>query len=177
MAYSVEELLELEQDILKAFPEKITEILTKANRTGKIEELLKMLGLEDLLEHEELEVESYKSGKIVIIGESDVPEKVLTGVAKQLGLDKSRFEFCLDYEKAKSFNCKKMQYKPQYRAVLFGPVPHSTISKGIHSSMITELESNKGYPKVVRLNSNERLKITKSNFKQALEKLIAADYI
>ena len=177
MAYSVEELEELEQDILKEFPEKITEILTKANRTGKIEELLKSLGLEDLLEHEEFGVESFKSGKIVVIGESDVPEKVLIGVAKQLCIDKSRFEFCLDYGRARSFNCKKMQYKPQYRVVLFGPVPHSTISKGIHSSMITEIESNEGYPKVVRLNSNERLKITKSNFKQALEKLIEEDYI
>ena len=176
MVYSVEELEGLEQDILKEFPGKITEILTKANRTGKIEELLKTIGLENLLEHEDI-VESFKGGKIVIIGESDVPEKLLIGVAKQLGIDKSRFEFCLDYGRARSFNCKKMQYKPQYRVVLFGPVQHSTISKGIHSSMITEIESNEGYPKVVRLNSNERLKITKSNFKQALEKLIAEDYI
>lgn len=46
---SIEELSELEDAIMEVLPDKITQILSRANRSGELEELLKLLGLSDLL--------------------------------------------------------------------------------------------------------------------------------
>ena len=43
-------------------------------------------------------------------------------------------------------------------------MPHSTAGKGDSSSAIANMENGNGYPKIIRLGSNE-LKITKTNFK------------
>ena len=65
-----------------------------------------------------------------------------------------------------------MQYNSAYSVVMFGPVPHSTIDKNKSESIIAELESQKGYPPVVRLNTGNELKITKTNFKKAIYTLL-----
>ncbi len=78
-------------------PEKITAVLSKLNRSGGLEEFLNTLDMADLLETQQ-EIYSYKDGKIVVIGGSEVKEEILLSIAKKLGLDKSRFEFCLDYK-------------------------------------------------------------------------------
>ena len=70
-----------------------------------------------------------------------------------------------------------MQYAPQYRIVLFGPTPHSGYGKGESGSIIAELEKLPAYPRVERLISGNELKITKSNFREMLEKLIEEEYI
>ena len=70
-----------------------------------------------------------------------------------------------------------MQYAPQYRVVLFGPTPHSGYGKGDSRSIISELEKSDAYPRVERLMSGQELKITKSNFREMLQKLIKEDYI
>ena len=72
---------------------------------------------------------------------------------------------------------RKMQYAPQYRLVLFGPVPHSGHGKGDSGSIIAELEKSPAYPRVERMISGNELKITKSNFREMLERLIREDYI
>lgn len=69
-----------------------------------------------------------------------------------------------------------MQYNPNYRLVIVGPMPHNTAGKVESRSTISEREKGNGYPKVIRLGSNE-LKITKTNFKQALQEQQAIDYI
>ena len=51
-----------------------------------------------------------------------------------------------------------------------------TAGKGDSSSAISEMEKGNGYPKVVRLGSND-LKVTKTGFKKALQEQIAAKYI
>ena len=55
-------------------------------------------------------------------------------------------------------------------------MPHSTAGKGDSSSAIANMENASGYPKVIRLGSNE-LKITKTNFKMALQEQQAIGYI
>jgi len=176
MVLTIEELSELEDNIMKALPEKITAILTKLNRSGRLEELLELLGMEEFLEKEQ-NFYSYKSGKIVVVGGTEVKEEVLLGIAKKLGIDKSRFEFCLDYKQIQKYDFKKMQYAPQYRIVLFGPTPHSGYGKGESGSIIAELEKLPAYPRVERLISGNELKITKSNFREMLEMLIKEEYI
>lgn len=113
----------------------------------------------------------YKTGKIVVISYSDVKSEVLLSIAKQLGLDKNRFELHLGYDDAKTFNFHKMQWQSIYSLLMVGPMPHSGSSKGDYGSIISALEAGEGYPPVVRLGSNG-LKITKSDFKSKLEKMI-----
>ena len=176
MVLTIEELSELEDEIMSALPNRITAILSKLNRSGRLEELLELLGMEDLLEQEQ-DFYSYKEGKIVVVGGTDVKEEVLLSIAKKLGLDKSRFEFCLDYKQLQKFDFRKMQYAPQYRLILFGPAPHSGHGKGDSGSIVAELEKSPAYPRVERLISGNELKITKSNFRDMLERMIEEDYI
>ncbi len=166
----IEELLELEEAIREELNDNLTGILTKLNRADRLEELLSLLGLESLLE-KDAGYQVYKTGKIVVIGQSDVKAEVLLAIGKKLGIDKNRFEFYLEYEDAKKFNFKKMQWQPSYSVVLVGPMPHSGVSKGDAGSIISAIETEEGYPPVIRLGRNS-LKITKTDFKEKLQELI-----
>lgn len=176
MSLTIEEMSDLEDKILMKLPEKITAVLSKLNRSGGLEEFLNTLDMADLLETQQ-EIYSYKDGKIVVIGGSEVKEEILLSIAKKLGLDKSRFEFCLDYKQIQKYDFKKMQYAPQYRVVLFGPSPHSGHGKGDSGSILAEVEKSPAYPRVERLVSGNELKITKSNFREMLKRLIEDEYI
>ena len=161
----------LDENELIDLLDKIYKRVSDANRTGTLEELLREAGWLDLIGEEQI-YNSYESGIITVIGESEVKESILIGIAKQFGISKEKLEFCLDYEKAKKLNYRKFQYEPKYRAVLFGPVPHSSSGKEDFSSVITNMEQTQGYPKVIRIASNgTHLKITKSSFRAALSKL------
>ena len=161
---------------LEEIIDSITQKIILANRTGTLENLLQQWGFDNLLKNDSV-YETNKDGKIVVIGQTEVKINVLEGIIKSLHLDKNRFEFCLDYNDSKTFNYKKMQYSPNYRVVLFGPVPHSSVGKGDSSSVIAEMKNREGYPKVVALSDGNELKITKTNFKIALENLIKENYI
>lgn len=170
----------VDSEKLEEIIDAITAKIALANRMNELDSLLECWGLQELIENNSVSsddfYDTYKDGTIVVIGASQVKEHDLLGIAKSLGLSKDRFEFCLDYDEIVKFNFKKMQHKPNYRLVIVGPMPHSTAGKGDSSSAIAEMETRDGYPKVVRLGSNE-LKITKTSFKKALQKQIAADYI
>ena len=163
-----EELLDLEERIKPELDDRLSELLANLNLAGKLEEFLKLLGLDKLLQQES-GYQVYKTGKIVVLGESSVKSKVLLAIAKDLGLDKDRFELCLDYDAAKRYDTRKMQWKANYSLVMAGPMPHSGHGKGDSSSIIAEMENEDGYPPVVRLEAgNNGLKITKTNFREAL---------
>lgn len=132
------------------------------------------MGLENLLSYRKSMYN--KQGKIVVIGQSETKINKLLAVAKELGFDKNRFEFCLDYNEAKTFPYRKMQYSPKYSAVLVGAMPHSVKDKGDFSSMITAMEKQEGYPPVIRMGSNE-LKITKTGFCNCLKNLLEQNFI
>lgn len=167
---NVEELLELEDAIKEELDDHLTEALARLNRSGRLEEFLELLGMLHLLEKES-GYQVHKTGKIIVIGHSDVKTNVLLAVAKEMGIDKSRFEFYLNYEDAKTFNFRKMQWQPSYSLIMVGPMPHSGVGKGEGTSIIATLENEDGYPPVVRLGSNG-LKITKSDFKAKLEEMV-----
>ena len=165
---------------LEVIIDAVTEKITLANRKGELEEMLEKWGMYDLIKSafpsSDDFYETEKDGKIVVIGAPQVKEHDLLGVAKSLGLDKDRFEFCLDYYESVKYPFHKLQYNTKYRLVIVGPMPHSTSVKGDSSSAISEMETGVGYPRVIRLGSNE-LKITKTNFKKALQEQIAENYI
>lgn len=85
--------------------EEVAARITFANRTGELDSLLKNWGLDKLLKSQTV-YETYKGGKIVVIGASEIKENILIGIAKKFGIDESRFEFCLDYDVAKIYSYK-----------------------------------------------------------------------
>ena len=111
-----QELLELEDNIKSELDDYLTAALTKLNRLGQIEEFLKLLGMEHLLQKSS-GYEVHKSGKIVVVGQSSVSSEVLLTTARKLGIDKSRFELYLDYEDAKKIDFKKFQWQ-MYQSTL-----------------------------------------------------------
>lgn len=144
-----------------------------------LEGYLSEIGMSDLLpSKEESFYETFPDGKIVIIGDSSVKTNDIYGIFNSYGLSKDRVELVLDYNEAEKYQYKKMHYNPNYRLVLFGPVPHSTKGNSGASSILSKMENEEGYPKVVRLTSgHNKLKITKTNLKKALQKEIAQEYI
>jgi hypothetical protein len=166
---------ELEYIIDKA-KEKLEQKIIFANREGNLEKFLVELGLDEINNTDNY-YETYKTGKIVIIGESRVKKKELEGIIKSLKLDVDRFEFCLDYTDAKKYDYKKLQYNPRYRLVIFGPVPHSSSGKSDSSSVIANFKKSDGFPRTEVLSSNSEVKITKTNIKSLLIKLIEEEYI
>lgn len=166
----------LDRDELEEVIEAVTAKITLANRTDTLEELLERWGLQDLIRKDSF-YDTDPKGKIVVIAGTQVKEKDLLGVVKSLGLDKNRFEFCLEYEKTKMYNYKKLRYNPNYRVVMFGAVPHSSKGKNDSGSVISEMQTNEGYPRVLALSDGNCAKLTKSNFKEGLQKLIEERYI
>lgn len=174
MSYSqiltTNELWNLTYRLEEVFNSNLNEILSSLNQSGQLIKILSMMGLEKLLPQNKVLVNTDKM--IVVIGQSNAKVEKLIGVAKELGFRKEQFIFCLDYDEAKTFQYKKMQYSPKYAAILIGAVPHSTKDKGSFSSIISALEQQEGYPPVIRVGSNN-LKITKSSFKDSLLNLIS----
>ena len=172
-------MLEIEEleELIEVIQEEIRKKVYIANRTNTLDEFLSQIGLNQYIQNSNSRLESYRSGKIVVIGAPTVKEKNLIGIAKKLGIDKNRFEFCLDYEKSQKYPYEKLK-GDNYRVVLVGAIPHSTNGKGDSSSIITELENNNDYPRIIRLLSNDgELKITKTNFEDALKQLLCEEYI
>lgn len=161
---------------LKELDDILDEIRKKVILANQMDELDGMLIKLGITEEEPVNTDRFKYGKIAVIGGSNVSESVLIGIGKALGISKNRFEFC-DFESSQKYNYRKMLDNLEYSAVLFGAVPHSANDKGNSSSIIVEIETRVGYPPVRRLISGNELKITKSNFKNALQELLKEDKI
>lgn len=166
----------LDIDDIDELLDEIRVRVLKANRDDTLEQLLACMGLHDLIEVK-LHPKN-KEGKIVVLGASDVDEAHLLITAGKLGIDKKRFEFCLDYDAIQKFNFRKLQYSEKYRLIMVGPMPHSTTGKGSSGSAITEMEKHpEMYPRIIRMSSGSALKITKSGFREVLEKILSEGYI
>lgn len=168
-----EELLELQEEILARLPEEITAILVRLNTNSLLEEFLYLIGMGDLAEgNEPLEV--WPDGKIVVFGDAQARPKDLCGVAKEFGISRDRIVF-VDHDESVRFDFRKLEYNHNVVAVMFGAVPHSTSGKGSDGSVIARMERMRDvFPRVIRLNANGGLKVTKTNFKEGLESLIEA---
>ena len=156
--------------------DEIRQKVIYANRTGTLNDLLVKLDLTEFCENQS-DYKTEKNGKIVVIGRSEVDKEKLLEIAHKMKINEKRFEFHLEYKDGKNYQYEKLHFDTKYRVIMFGPVPHKTEGNGDYGSIIARLEHETGYPRVVRLQSNEALKITKSNFKNALKDLIEQDYI
>lgn len=155
--------------IEEALRDRLLEILSRLNREDRLEAFLEYCGASDLLGNES-DYEVYRNGKILVIGESMPKKEEILNTAKKLGIDKDRLELHLEYEDAKKYDFRHIRYNLHYSVIILGPMPHSGTSKGNYSSVIEMLKKEDGYPPVKTLGTDE-LKITKSNFRDALEML------
>lgn len=169
----VVELTELEQKLQDTLAERLLEILTRLNRTDKLNTWLELMELTNLLQSD-TSYFTYRSAKILVIGESQIKLNVLKAIIQNLGIDFKRFELCLDYNDTKNFNFNKLRYNSQYSLVLVGAMPHKTSGTGDFSSAIARMEQEDGFPPVVRFKD---LKITKTTLKEALQESLNAGYI
>lgn len=172
MVLTYEEMNTLVDNVI----DKIRIMLFDQNREGKISQYLTNIGCSEFLKQQTKYNESFKTGIIVVIGNVSTKQKDLIGIAKSLGISKERLEF-VDYQESVRYQLSKLQYQSKYRVILVGPMPHSTNGKENCSSAIANMEKQDGYPRVIRLENGNELKITKTNFKLQLERLIKEDYI
>ena len=167
------ELIKDERGLLKT--------LCLAKQSDTLGAFLKLLGL-----NSQIEIPSFgrvTASKILVIGESEVKVKDLLGIAKTvfhehgISFSKERLELHLEYEDCKTYPFEKIRYNDSYCVVFFGPGPHSTESNGVYGSVINRMESEKGFPPVVRLFANGGLKITKTSFRNRLKECITEGLI
>ena len=169
MPLSVYELDDLAQEVKKRTGGEPLSLLAFANRMGNLGEMLEAIGLRDLLPDSGI----CGPRKVVVLGDSEVNVRKLRSIAIGAGIDEDDIEFCLDYGRLDHYDFGKFRDRELYRAVLFGPGPHSTPGKGKSCSVIEEMESHPDiYPPVIRIESSGGLKITVNSFKQAIEKVI-----
>lgn len=76
MVLTIEELSKFEDEIMSVLLDKITATLLNLYRNGRLGDLLVLLGMEGLLEQKR-DFYSYKDGKIVVAGDTDVKVEVL----------------------------------------------------------------------------------------------------
>lgn len=166
-------------DIITEASYRLHSELKKAYKSGDLEIFLASIGMADLYPHEEetLLYDTNPDGKILIFGDTQIKENQIFGCLKELGINRERVELHLGYEKAKRYNFKNLQYNPNVRLLLFGPVPHSGDGKLDKASIIKQLESDDGYPKVIRLKDDHGLKLTKTSLKRAVSREIHSGYL
>ena len=168
---SAYELYDLQEAMMERMADGLLPAISTANRTGELSELLRLLGMSDLLDEEGV---SIQPTRVVVIGDSMVKEAKLRSIARRHGYDPDMFEFVLGYNALKHYDFGKLRGTYTYRAVMAGPMPHSTPGKRDASSAIAEMEAHpETYPPVIQLRDSNGLKITNNSFANALNELAA----
>lgn len=158
---------------------KIFQDLSLAWKENRLPAFLTAIGCAELIPQEAASFwdDSCKEGKIIIFGESSIKEREIYASLESVGILKNRVELRLGYDELKHYNFNNLQYNSAYRLILVGPMPHSTMGKGDFSSTIAKMEHTDGFTKVIRLRSNEQLKITKSNLKAVVREQMEEGYL
>lgn len=164
MCYTTEELNDIAK---KMSPENIAKYLRRLNAEGRLNEFLNDMGIQT---HNDVFPVNPK-GKILVIGGSNVRRSDLEITINKIGLDKSRFEWVLNYAEAKKYPYRSLQYNENYSAIIVGPVPHKCCYETDCASVLTAIQSEPGYPPVLKLEKGTKLAITKDNFTKALKEL------
>jgi len=169
----------VEDDLLLQLPDLLRVALDRANDEGKLRSLLRLLQRESLLPQSET-IDVLPNGDILVFSGQTVQTKDLQGIAKGLGIKKSRIRF-YNYEQSKRFDYRKLEYASDICAIIIGAVPHKTSGTEDFSSLVESLKSKSQagrIPARIRpLYAGNQLKITNSNFKQTLKELIDDDVI
>ena len=148
--------------ILEKVYQKLVKEITEASYENKIDEVLKKYELQDEIEYSYYDI---KNSKILIIGDSLVDKNDLINIARKYGIKENRIEFELDYNKLTNYNFGKLRNSMNYSDVLVGPIPHKVEGIEGYSSFLAMTDAMpEEYPKIIRLESSNELKITRQSF-------------
>lgn len=146
--------------------QKVLKEVVEANQNNSIDKILKKYGLEDEIEYSYYD---HNNSKILVIGDSRVNKDDLIAIAKKYGIRENRLEFELDYTRLHNYNFSKLQNSMTYSDVLVGPIPHKVEGIEGFSSFLAMVEAcPEEFPKVIKLEASNELKITKESFKNGL---------
>lgn len=167
---SAPELFELNEIVADRIGDILTQALARANRTGELDTLLELLCMGDLVG--ENDAAELSPQRVLVIGDSVVREPKLRSIVRRSGADPELFDFELGYSRLKHFDFGQLRRGTKYRAILAGPMPHSTPGARKSSSSIAEMRANPDiYPPVIELRDSTGLKITNNSFARGLEEL------
>lgn len=162
-----EHLQELSDKVAEDFLENSVEIISMIFAKGKIDEFLELTGQKHFKD-EILSKPKIVAKKILVIGQtSGNSEKDFKTMAQNMGVDPNSLELYLDYHDAKKINFEKFRNKPEYCAIMIGPMPHSGKSKGDYSSVVRMLEEEPGFPRIIKLGENG-LKLNITSFQKGI---------
>ena len=168
MQLGYEEYMILEEKVLNTIKLEMMDY----NRIDELDLYLNHINMYDrLYNHKKLNKNDILSGKIAVIGQSDVKLNHLLGIAKDLDFDEEQIEFCLKYEDINKYNFNKLKNE-KYSFILVGPMPHKLKDGNGYSSMIERLKNEEGFPEAIEIRNENELKITKTSFRQALEEIL-----
>ena len=155
-------------EILEKVYGKISKEITDAYYNDEINYILEKYDLKDEISYSYYD---FNNAKILVIGNSMISKDVMVSIAKKYGIKENRLEFELDYDRLHNYNFGNLKNNMSYSDILVGPLPHKV--KGIenYSSFLAMAESNpEEFPKIIRLEGSNELKITKQSFLDGLLK-------
>lgn len=148
--------------ILEKVYQKLVKEIAEANVENRINEVLKKYGLQDEMVYPYYDI---ANSKILVVGDSAVSKDILINIARKYGIKENRIEFELDYTRLTNYDFSKLKNSMTYSDVLVGPIPHKVEGIGGFSSFLAMTASNpEEFPKIIKLESSNELKITKNSF-------------
>lgn len=148
--------------VLEKVYQKLVQEIAKANVENRIDEVLKKYGLQDEVEYPYYDI---ANSKILVVGDSAISKDMLINIARKYGIKENRIEFELDYTKLTNYNFSKLRNSMVYSDVLVGPIPHKVEGIEGFSSFLAMTEATpEEFPKIIKLESSNELKITKNTF-------------
>lgn len=171
MSYSVEDIEAMSMQVLDRLDEQtLFSRLSTAMRTGELADLLRLLGMMDLLDEDGQP--DLRPKRCLVLGASAISKSQMIKLIKGMGMDWELFDFGLDYDFPKTYGIRKLRCSDKYRAVMVGQMPHMGADSNGASSMITEMENSPDvYPPVIRIVNGHGLKVSQNSFKAALNEL------
>jgi hypothetical protein len=163
LALNFKELEELIIDVQT----KISEEITFANRTGRLEKVLEKYGLG--YEENYYPYIDISRSKILVLGYSEVSLNDLYGVFKKYGIYKKDIDIVCDYDKLPNYQCGDLRCSSKYSDIFIGPLPHKMSGIGQYKSLISMIEDKPDdFGKLYKFDDTGKLKITKEALKRAI---------
>lgn len=156
-----------------AFKEDTVGIISHLNNIGKLDDFLKSTGLKSSVSRM-IDNNLTPTKKVLVVGQGVTGELYYRQQCVGLGISPDNFEFYLDYKDGAKIDFDKYKDNPEYGGIIVGPMDHSGISKGGFSSIIERIESEPGFPMVVRGNKGGELKLSLNDFSSAVMELFRA---
>lgn len=168
-----EQLLTVSEIVSNAFVDDPIKIISHLDATGKLDVFLKITGLKSEV-RKELDRNLIPTRKVLVTGNGLAKEFDYKQQCRNGGISPDNFEFYLDFDDCANIDFDKYKNNPEYGGIIVGAMPHSGKSKGNYSSIIDYIENEPGFPKVVRGNDGNELKISVSGFYRAVLELLTA---